>query len=189
MFLSGVFPVCDVHRTWRRRWAELWEAAVKMRSSVRASASPSPGRTCRPSTTSTGSMMRSELYYHSGFCTGLSVNSSIMLKWILKRVFLPNYQNLRVAEPVAEDVSRFECLTDMFSPFQVINFYMNLLVERSKQPNLPSTYTFNTFFYPKLRSSGYSAVRRWTKKVDIFSVDIILVPVHLGVHWCLSVSS
>nr|XP_055043687.1 sentrin-specific protease 1 [Misgurnus anguillicaudatus] len=70
---------------------------------------------------------------------------------------------------------------------EVINFYMNMLVERSKQPNLPSAYTFNTFFYPKLRSSGYSAVRRWTKKVDIFSVDIILVPVHLGVHWCLSV--
>ncbi|KAI5095976.1 sentrin-specific protease 1, partial [Silurus meridionalis] len=65
--------------------------------------------------------------------------------------------------------------------------YIYLLVERSKLPRLPSVYTFNTFFFPKLRSSGYSTVRRWTKKVDIFSVDIILVPVHLGVHWCLSV--
>ncbi|XP_047446234.1 sentrin-specific protease 1 [Mugil cephalus] len=70
---------------------------------------------------------------------------------------------------------------------EVINFYMNLLVERSKDPNLPSANTFNTFFYPKLRSSGYSAVRRWTKRTDIFSKDILLVPVHLGVHWCLSV--
>ncbi|KAF7649576.1 hypothetical protein LDENG_00139330 [Lucifuga dentata] len=70
---------------------------------------------------------------------------------------------------------------------EVINFYMNLLVERSKDPNLPSVNTFNTFFYPRLRSSGYPAVRRWTKKMDIFSVDILLVPVHLGVHWCLSV--
>ncbi|XP_059190045.1 sentrin-specific protease 1 isoform X2 [Centropristis striata] len=70
---------------------------------------------------------------------------------------------------------------------EVINFYMNLLVERSKDPNLPSANTFNTFFYPKLRSSGYSAVRRWTKKTDIFAKDILLVPVHLGVHWCLSV--
>lgn len=71
---------------------------------------------------------------------------------------------------------------------QVINFYMNLLVERSKDPGLPSVNTLNTFFYPKLCSSGYSAVRRWTKKMDIFSKDILLVPVHLGVHWCLSVS-
>ncbi|XP_067095899.1 sentrin-specific protease 1 [Osmerus mordax] len=70
---------------------------------------------------------------------------------------------------------------------EVINFYMNLLVERSKEPSLPSVHTFNTFFFPKLRSAGYSAVRRWTKKMDIFSVDILLVPVHLGVHWCLSV--
>ncbi|XP_071332347.1 sentrin-specific protease 1 [Trachinotus anak] len=70
---------------------------------------------------------------------------------------------------------------------EVINFYMNLLVERSKDPSLPSVNTFNTFFYPKLRCSGYSAVRRWTKKMDIFSKDILLVPVHLDVHWCLSV--
>lgn len=72
--------------------------------------------------------------------------------------------------------------------FQVINFYMNLLVERSQKPNLPTVNAFNTFFYPKLRKSGYCAVRRWTKKMDIFSKDILLVPVHLGVHWCLSVS-
>ncbi|XP_061592101.1 sentrin-specific protease 1 [Cololabis saira] len=70
---------------------------------------------------------------------------------------------------------------------EVINFYMNLLVERSKKPSLPSVNTFNTFFYPKLRSSGYSAVRRWTKKMDIFAKDLLLVPVHLGMHWCLSV--
>ncbi|KAL4646183.1 sentrin-specific protease 1-like isoform X2 [Arapaima gigas] len=70
---------------------------------------------------------------------------------------------------------------------EVINFYMNLLVERSQRPDLPSVYTFNTFFFPKLRSAGFSAVRRWTKNVDIFSSDILLVPVHRGVHWCLSV--
>ncbi|KAJ8265675.1 hypothetical protein COCON_G00147740 [Conger conger] len=70
---------------------------------------------------------------------------------------------------------------------EVINFYMNLLVERSRSPALPSVYTFNTFFYTKLRSAGYSTVRRWTKRVDIFTSDILLVPVHLGVHWCLSV--
>lgn len=66
---------------------------------------------------------------------------------------------------------------------------MNLLVERSQKPTLPSVNVFNTFFYPKLRKSGYCAVRRWTKKMDIFSKDILLVPVHLGVHWCLSVSA
>ncbi|RXM93373.1 ATP-dependent 6-phosphofructokinase, muscle type [Acipenser ruthenus] len=56
---------------------------------------------------------------------------------------------------------------------EVINFYMNLLAERSKRPGLPRVHAFNTFFYPK--------------KVDVFSMDILLVPVHLGVHWCLAV--
>ncbi|XP_045120867.1 sentrin-specific protease 1-like isoform X5 [Portunus trituberculatus] len=48
---------------------------------------------------------------------------------------------------------------------EVINFYMNLLMERSqKNVNYPRVYAFNTFFYPKLSKSGYHSVRRWTKK-------------------------
>ncbi|XP_039602657.1 sentrin-specific protease 1 [Polypterus senegalus] len=70
---------------------------------------------------------------------------------------------------------------------EVINFYMNMLVERSKQTGFPKVHAFNTFFFPKVKSAGFSAVRRWTKKVDIFAMDILLIPVHLGVHWCLAV--
>ncbi|XP_076328091.1 sentrin-specific protease 1-like isoform X1 [Tachypleus tridentatus] len=70
---------------------------------------------------------------------------------------------------------------------EVINFYMNLLMERGKQENFPSVYAFNTFFYPKLAAGGHSALRRWTRKIDIFSYDLLLVPVHLGMHWCLAV--
>lgn len=71
---------------------------------------------------------------------------------------------------------------------QIINFYMNLLMERSKEKGLPAVHAFNTFFFTKLKTAGYQAVKRWTKKVDIFSVDLLLVPIHLGVHWCLAVS-
>uniref|UniRef100_A0A8D0AXN4 SUMO specific peptidase 1 n=1 Tax=Salvator merianae TaxID=96440 RepID=A0A8D0AXN4_SALMN len=70
---------------------------------------------------------------------------------------------------------------------EIINFYMNMLMERSKQRGFPSVHAFNTFFFTKLKTAGYQAVKRWTKKVDIFSVDILLVPIHLGVHWCLAV--
>lgn len=69
---------------------------------------------------------------------------------------------------------------------EVINFYMNLLIERGKNDNYPKVYAFNTFFYPKLLKTGYSSVRRWTKKVDLFSHDLLLIPVHLGMHWCLA---
>lgn len=62
-------------------------------------------------------------------------------------------------------------------------------MERSKEKGFPSVHAFNTFFFTKLKAAGYQAVKRWTKKVDVFSVDILLVPIHLGVHWCLAVSS
>nr|XP_020643040.1 sentrin-specific protease 2 isoform X6 [Pogona vitticeps] len=70
---------------------------------------------------------------------------------------------------------------------EVINFYMNLLVERNKKPGFADLYAFSTFFYPKLNSAGYCAVRRWTKGVDLFQYDMILVPIHISVHWALVV--
>ncbi|XP_021363854.1 sentrin-specific protease 1-like isoform X2 [Mizuhopecten yessoensis] len=70
---------------------------------------------------------------------------------------------------------------------EIINFYMNLLMERGKGEGKAKVYTCNTFFYPKIVSGGHSAVRRWTKRVDIFAQDYIIIPVHLGMHWCLAV--
>ncbi|XP_034489618.1 sentrin-specific protease [Drosophila innubila] len=73
---------------------------------------------------------------------------------------------------------------------EIINFYMNLITDRSqnKQGKLPSVYAMNTFFIPRLLQNGHSAVKRWTRKVDLFSKDIIPVPVHVGgVHWCMAI--
>ncbi|POI29885.1 hypothetical protein CIB84_006365 [Bambusicola thoracicus] len=70
---------------------------------------------------------------------------------------------------------------------EVVNFYMNLLMERGKKENYPSVYAFSTFFYPKLLSDGYSAVKRWTRNVNLFKQDIILVPIHVRSHWTLVV--
>ncbi|XP_059148626.1 sentrin-specific protease 1-like isoform X2 [Physella acuta] len=67
---------------------------------------------------------------------------------------------------------------------EVINFYMNMLMKRGEETNIKA-YAFNTFFYPKIMSGGHQAVKRWTKKVDIFDMKHIIIPVHLGMHWCL----
>ncbi|XP_030312316.1 sentrin-specific protease 2 isoform X2 [Calypte anna] len=69
----------------------------------------------------------------------------------------------------------------------VINFYVNLLIERSKKEGYPSVHAFSTFFYPKLLSGGYKAVGRWTKHVELFKKDLIFVPIHLRSHWTLVV--
>ncbi|XP_046688046.1 sentrin-specific protease 1-like [Homalodisca vitripennis] len=59
-------------------------------------------------------------------------------------------------------------------------------MERSKQDKNMAVYAFNTFFYPKLISQGYNSLKRWTKKVDIFDKEFLLVPIHLGIHWCMA---
>lgn len=73
---------------------------------------------------------------------------------------------------------------------EIINFYMNLLMDRSKRHTgqIPKVYAMNTFFLQRLQQDGYISVRRWTRKVDLFSNDIVLVPVHCeSVHWCLAI--
>uniref|UniRef100_A0AC34GPW7 Ubiquitin-like protease family profile domain-containing protein n=1 Tax=Panagrolaimus sp. ES5 TaxID=591445 RepID=A0AC34GPW7_9BILA len=71
---------------------------------------------------------------------------------------------------------------------EVINFYLDLVVQRSKDDtSLPKVYAFQTFFYSNLSQKGYGAVKRWTRKVDVFSYDIWIVPVHLTHHWCMAI--
>lgn len=74
---------------------------------------------------------------------------------------------------------------------EVINFYLSVIMERSgteeaREKAWPRVYAFNTFFFPKLAVGGYAAVKRWTRSVDLFSFDILLVPLHCTMHWCLA---
>ncbi|KAJ2239544.1 SUMO1 sentrin specific peptidase 1, partial [Coemansia sp. RSA 475] len=71
---------------------------------------------------------------------------------------------------------------------EVINFYMQLIIDRSRQmPALPKIHAFNTFFFSTLSDNGYARVRRWTRRIKLFEHDMVIVPVHLGVHWCCAV--
>ncbi|KAF5895038.1 eukaryotic initiation factor 4A-I, partial [Clarias magur] len=64
---------------------------------------------------------------------------------------------------------------------QVMNMYGDLVMD-----SVPDkVHFFNSFFYDKLRTKGYEGVKRWTKNVDIFSKDLLLIPIHLEVHWSL----
>ncbi|XP_012286454.1 sentrin-specific protease 1 [Orussus abietinus] len=70
---------------------------------------------------------------------------------------------------------------------EVINFYMNLLIARGGSNKFPMVHAMNTFFYPKLLAGGHNSLKRWTRKVDIFAQDLVVVPIHLGIHWCMSI--
>ncbi|KAJ7900126.1 cysteine proteinase [Mycena olivaceomarginata] len=83
---------------------------------------------------------------------------------------------------------------------EVINFYGALILGRSESSKEnPTTngkagkgkkpldvHYFSTFFWTKLEKEGYEKGRlaKWTKKIDIFTKDTILIPVNHGnVHW------
>lgn len=74
---------------------------------------------------------------------------------------------------------------------ECVNFYMEYLYMRSKKnKDLPQCHFFNSFFYMFLFTKNgynYAKVRNWTKRVDIFSFNKIIIPVHLGNHWTLGV--
>ncbi|XP_019876205.1 sentrin-specific protease isoform X2 [Aethina tumida] len=90
--------------------------------------------------------------------------------------------NLQITRRDIQTLSGLNWLND-----EVINFYMNLIIERSKcSTRWPKTYAMNTFFYTKISKDGPGSVRRWTKKVDLFSYDLMCIPIHLGMHWCMA---
>eukprot|EP00903_Cladosiphon_okamuranus_P011577 g10891.t1 len=81
---------------------------------------------------------------------------------------------------------------------EVVNMYMQLLQVRDNElckanPNRRPSHFFNSFFLTKLRgydSCGYNyrGVRRWTRKVKIFEMDKVFVPVNVSnTHWCMAV--
>ncbi|XP_034387048.1 uncharacterized protein LOC117729789 isoform X2 [Cyclopterus lumpus] len=64
---------------------------------------------------------------------------------------------------------------------QIINMYGELIMETTQH----KVHFFNSFFHKQLVAKGYDGVKRWTKKVDLFSKWLLLFPIHLEIHWSL----
>ncbi|KAH7067885.1 hypothetical protein FB567DRAFT_252660 [Paraphoma chrysanthemicola] len=74
----------------------------------------------------------------------------------------------------------------------LIDFYMIYLFDKSNIPK-DKVFFFNTYFFTKLTQNtgrstiNYSAVERWTNKVDVFTYDYIVVPINEQTHWYLAI--
>ncbi|KAL8828943.1 MAG: hypothetical protein Q9170_006384 [Blastenia crenularia] len=79
----------------------------------------------------------------------------------------------------------------------LIAFYLRYLESRAEKrdPTISKkVYMFNTFFYERLTSSNpghkginYDAVRKWTRGIDLFTYDFVVVPVHESIHWYVAI--
>lgn len=99
------------------------------------------------------------------------------------------------AEVSVEDRDRLregEFLND-----NLIEFYMRFLqehLERTNKPAAQRVYFFNSYFFDTLtktpkgeRGINYSGVEKWTRSVDLFSYDYVVVPINQAAHWYVAI--
>jgi sentrin-specific protease 1 len=75
---------------------------------------------------------------------------------------------------------------------EVVNFFMGLLQARADAAAGPlRCHFFTSQWYAKLTEActfQFARVKRWTKNVDIFALDLLFIPIHCnGNHWTLAV--
>jgi len=90
---------------------------------------------------------------------------------------------------------------DPLNPKMLTDDVLGVLIKRcyDQLPEMKKelTHLFNSQFYSKLCEGGgpfvidakeaHQRVAKWTKHIDIFSKDFILVPINLNFHWSLGV--
>ncbi|PYH96107.1 cysteine proteinase [Aspergillus ellipticus CBS 707.79] len=79
----------------------------------------------------------------------------------------------------------------------LIGFYIRFLQEhldRTNQEVAKKVYFYNSFFYDALmntprgkRGINYEGVQKWTRTVDIFSHDYVVVPINESAHWYVAI--
>ncbi|KAJ5512208.1 Peptidase C48 SUMO/Sentrin/Ubl1 [Penicillium fimorum] len=99
------------------------------------------------------------------------------------------------AEVTLSDRERL--LRDDFLNDNLIALYMRFLqdhLERTNKEAAKRIYFFNTYFFATLtntprgeRGINYGGVEKWTRNVDLFSYDYIVVPINENAHWYVAI--
>ncbi|CEJ60414.1 hypothetical protein PMG11_08990 [Penicillium brasilianum] len=77
----------------------------------------------------------------------------------------------------------------------LIAFYIRFLqdhLERTNPDVAKRVYFFNTYFFATLTNKGsreinYEGVEKWTRAVDLFNYDYIVVPINQNAHWYVAI--
>lgn len=72
----------------------------------------------------------------------------------------------------------------------LVEFALRWLRHQADDP--PNIYWFSTYFFDKLtkgrgKKIDYEGVKKWTKDIDLFSYDYVVVPVNEDYHWWLAI--
>ena len=74
----------------------------------------------------------------------------------------------------------------------MIDFKIRHIINELSDHNKSRIHVFSCLFYSKLceatnDASSHALVTRWTKNVNLFDKDFVLVPVNMSYHWSLTV--
>ncbi|KAG8529774.1 uncharacterized protein KY384_005255 [Bacidia gigantensis] len=79
----------------------------------------------------------------------------------------------------------------------LVTFYLRYLehdLEQRDPEQAKRIYFFSTYFYERLtnfstgkREINYAAVEKWTRNVDIFTYDYLIIPVNEAYHWYVAI--
>jgi len=92
------------------------------------------------------------------------------------------------------DITKHDLFTltgDNWLNDQIVEMFLAMIAQRSITHTYvsrlhPRIYSMSTYFFTNLYTRGYSTVEKWTKGVDIFSFDMVLVPIHMDSHLSLA---
>ncbi|KAG0155680.1 hypothetical protein PDIDSM_2853 [Penicillium digitatum] len=120
-------------------------------------------------------------------------DDSFLHKWKKPLVYPRNGK--KKAEVTLGDRERL--LRDDFLNDNLIALYMRFLqdhLERTNKEAANRIYFFNTYFFATLtntprgdRGINYGGVEKWTRSVDLFSYDYIVVPINENAHWYVAI--
>ncbi|BEI80550.1 hypothetical protein CcaverHIS002_0110790 [Cutaneotrichosporon cavernicola] len=107
-----------------------------------------------------------------------------------KKEFLFHLHGLDITAGERHRLASNDFLNDTF-----LEFGLRYVLDQLRPETRDEVHCFNSFFYSKLSDkssrksapsdvswAGYDAVKRWTRKVDVFSKKFILVPVNESYH-------
>ena len=85
-----------------------------------------------------------------------------------------------------DDLERLD--EEEFLNDNLVEFALRWLRREKNDPS--NIYWFNTYFFEKIskgkgRQIDYNGVKKWTKDIDLFSYDYVVVPINENYHWYL----
>ncbi|KAL2786881.1 hypothetical protein BJX66DRAFT_20660 [Aspergillus keveii] len=120
----------------------------------------------------------------------LLLDFDVDAKWNRKPLVYPRYGKKK-AEVSALDLERLA--PHQFLNDNIIGLYMRFLEDHLQRCNVEAAkrvYFFNSYFFATLtnsprgkRSINYEGVEKWTRNVDLFSYDYVVVPINEDAHW------